>query len=188
MTRPSDQTAFLPPASGPQQPAYWQPPTGPAPATGGWGQPAGLWTGAPVPPAQEGLRSVPTGTLDTGGRRPNRLVLAVLLAVMTAAAAVLGVLYVVDSADAADSLATAQSTAASERGARQRAEDARDEAEDRAATAEGERDDAKAAADKLSACQQASKDLLVALNGDPNAPATNQAGADALRRMATNCQ
>jgi hypothetical protein len=132
--------------------------------------------------------SVPTGTLDSGGRRPNRLVLAVLLAVMTAAAGVLGVFCVVGSANAADSLATAQAATANEHDARQRAEDARDEAKDRAAAAEGERDDAKTAAQNLQTCQQASKDLLAALKGDPNAQATLDAGTDALNRMAAACQ
>lgn len=187
----TDQTSFMPLASGPQQPAYWQPPTGPAPANPGWGQPAGVWMNRPVPPAQEGSLSVPPGTLDTGGRRPperrTRTILVVLLAVMAVAAGVLGVLYVVGSASAASDVAAAQAATSQERDARQRAEDALGEAEDRAASAEDERDAAKSTVQDLQACQQASKDLIAALQA-ADTQASRDAATDALTRMSTACQ
>lgn len=194
MTSPSDQTSFMPLASGPQQPAYWQPPTGSVPANGGWGQPAGPWPNRPVPPAQEGPLSVPAGTLDTGGRRPPerriRLLLIGLVALMAVAAGLLGVLYVGAASDAATAtaaLADARADAKSADDARLKAEDARNEAEDQASTAADERDAAQTTAQNLQECQQAAKDLLVALNG-PNNQATTDAATEALTRMASECQ
>jgi hypothetical protein len=187
----TDQTSFLPLASGPQQPAYWQPPTGSVPANPGWGQPAGVWMNRPVPPGQEGSLSVPPGKLETGGRRPSdprrTRTLVVLLAVMTVAAVTLGVLYVVGSSSAASSMAAAQAATENERDARQRAEDARNDAEDRAANAEDERDAAKSTAQDLQACQQSAKDLVAALQA-PDTQASRDAATDALTRMATACQ
>lgn len=194
MTSPSDQTSFMPLASGPQQPAYWQPPTGSVPANGGWGQPAGLWPNRPVPPVQEGPLSVPAGTLDTGGRRPPerriRLLLIGLVALMAVAAGLLGVLYVGAASDAATAtaaLADARADAKSADDARLKAEDARNEAEDQASTAADERDAAQTTAQNLQECQKAAKDLLVALNG-PNNQATTDAATEALTRMASECQ
>jgi hypothetical protein len=194
MTSPSDQTSFMPLASGPQQPAYWQPPTGSVPANGGWGQPAGLWTNRPVPPVQDGPPSVPPGTLDTGGRRPPeqrvRLLLIGLVALMAVAAGLLGVLYTGAASDAATAdaaLAAARADVRTATDAREKAEDARNEAEDRASTAENERGTAQTTAQNLQVCQQAAKDLLVALNG-PNNQATTDAATAALTRMARECQ
>jgi hypothetical protein len=205
MTSPSDQTSFMPLASGPQQPAYWQPPTGSVPANGGWGQPAGPWPNRPVAPAQEGSLSVPAGTLpvldaslrklhEGGGRRPPerrvRLLLIGLVALMAVAAGLLGVLYVGAASDAATAtaaLADAQAGAKNADDARLKAEDARNEAEDQASTAADERDAAQTTAQNLQECQQAARDLLVALNG-PDNQATTDAATEALTRMASECQ
>jgi len=126
--------------------------------------------------------------MDTGGRRPSPArFLAVLLAVMTVAAGVFGVLYVAGSSSAASSVTAAQTATSEERDARRRAEDARGEAEDRAASAEDERDAAKSTAQGLQACQQASRDLVAALQA-PDTQASRDAATAALTRMATACQ
>lgn len=176
----TDQTSFIPSASGPRQPAYWRPPTTSVPANNGWGQPGVLWTSRPVPPVQSGPLSVPPASVETGGRRPPerriRMILIVLLATMTAAACTFGALYVNASSAAATAITEAKTDTASATAARQKAED-------RAATAEDERDEAKTAAQGLQTCRQASRDLLVALGGNADDPATT----DALRRMADSC-
>ena len=164
----TDQTSFIP-----TPPTYWQPPPR------GWGQPAGVWTSRPVPPVQEPAR--------TPSRRPPTRVLLTLLALMTVAAGVFGVLYVTGSSSAAGSLAAAQAATENQRDARQQAEAARDEAKDRAATAEDERDAAKTTAQGLQACQEASKDLLTAVTG-PESQAATDAATDALTRMDAACR
>jgi hypothetical protein len=111
------------------------------------------------------------------------MILIVLLATMTAAAGVFGVLYVSTSSAAEAAVAEARA----ETDARRTAETSLGEAKDRAAAAEDERDEAKAAAQGLQSCQQAARDMLTALGGDEDDPATLDAVNAAIRRMADTC-
>ncbi|HEY0452219.1 hypothetical protein [Actinophytocola sp.] len=151
-----------------------------------------------VPPWHTPPALPPVPVAGPPRRRRGPVVLVALLIAMTVAAGTFGALYV--SASGGESSATAAVAAKDKelrdaraeltdaRTARKEAEASRDEATSARDDATGRASTAEATAQRLQACQLASKDLLTALKGDPKAPQTQKAATDALTRMSIACQ